>query len=150
MTATEPEMITGQYESGTFFLKKNEIVMRLVHEWNTISIENNYRYSDEPPSILRDHPGFAEHRHDQSISSLLIKRFGYNDTKNMFHPHMNNNRPINIARNKNGTCLEDPKEHNMSSDFIFAILLILFDAFSVVLFLGSIAKKNCIKKMLDF
>ena len=42
----------------------------------TVAVADGYRYSDDSPSVLANHGEFREHRHDQSISSLLRKLRG--------------------------------------------------------------------------
>ena len=44
----------------------------LIDEWYNISCD--YHLIDDSPSIISNHNEFREHRHDQSILSLLIKK----------------------------------------------------------------------------
>jgi hypothetical protein len=66
-------MATSQLSSGFILLGKTSSNASLIREWRQISVENNYHYSDDTNSIAPNHPEFVEHRHDQSISSLLRK-----------------------------------------------------------------------------
>ena len=66
-------MSTSQLSSGFILLGKTASNCDLVQEWKEIAVERNYHYSDDTPSETRNHPEFIEHRHDQSISSLLRK-----------------------------------------------------------------------------
>ena len=69
-------MKTSQLGSGLIFLQKTSSNIELVNEWARIAIQDNYHFSDDSPSEQVNHPNFREHRHDQSISSLLRKSRG--------------------------------------------------------------------------
>ncbi len=60
-----------QIWSGTMFLKKNLETISLLEKWLEISHVNNL--IDDSPSIQKNHCRFVEHRHDQSIFSILCK-----------------------------------------------------------------------------
>lgn len=64
---------TGQIQATAFFIRKQENTCRLVQEWLHIMQEHN-ELIDDTPSRSPNLPDFKEHRHDQSIFSLLIKR----------------------------------------------------------------------------
>ena len=64
-------------------------------------IATNYHFIDDSPSILKNDNSFSEHRHDQSIFSLLIKSNKYKlNTKNNVIRESDIN--INISRKRNG------------------------------------------------
>jgi hypothetical protein len=93
---------------ATFFFIKNTIKEReLVNEWFKIAIEENYHYLDDTPSLIENHKSFIEHRHDQSILSLLCNLRGYEVDKMscLFNPKLyykNSfilNYPIHAPRN---------------------------------------------------
>jgi hypothetical protein len=69
-------MATSQLSSGFIILAKTESNEDLIKMWADIAIEEQYHFSDDSPSKLSNHPLFREHRHDQSISSLLRKLRG--------------------------------------------------------------------------
>lgn len=69
-------MKTSQLGSGFFLLTPSSENLELMTTWQNIAVEENYRYSDDSHSILPNHIDFREHRHDQSISSLLRKDRG--------------------------------------------------------------------------
>jgi len=46
----------------------------LVNEWYSVACK--YNLIDDSPSIKPNAEGFKEHRHDQSIFSLLTKKYG--------------------------------------------------------------------------
>ena len=60
-----------QIWSGTIFLKKNSEIINLLEKWLEISHFNNL--IDDSPSTETNHDKFVEHRHDQSIFSILCK-----------------------------------------------------------------------------
>ena len=66
-------MKTSQLGGGFVILGKTSSNLDLISQWQEIAIEENYRYSDDSPSLAENHPKFREHRHDQSIFSLLRK-----------------------------------------------------------------------------
>jgi hypothetical protein len=65
-------MDSGQIMAGIFGLKKNKYMVELIQEWLDIcSME--WTIDDSVQSVAND-PEFKEHRHDQSVFSLLRKR----------------------------------------------------------------------------
>ena len=44
-------------------------------EWLEIAVKDNYHFVDDSPSVLPNHKKFREHRHDQSIYSLLVYKY---------------------------------------------------------------------------
>ena len=69
-------MKTSQLGSGFVMLRPTPENRELVRAWKEIAVEDGYRHSDDTPSVAPNHPEFREHRHDQSISSLLRKSRG--------------------------------------------------------------------------
>jgi hypothetical protein len=65
---------TNQIIGGVFFLVKSEKTMNLIDEWKTISFIPHC--INDHPSYNHNYPGFTEHRHDQSVLSLLVKKYG--------------------------------------------------------------------------
>ena len=70
------EMKTSQLTANIMLMQRTKANVDLLQDWITISVEDNYRYSDDSPSKLANHARFSEHRHDQSIASLLRKLRG--------------------------------------------------------------------------
>jgi len=67
-------MTTPQLHATFFFLRKCANVVAMVNRWcETASI---YPLLDDTPSCAPNMPGFQEHRHDQSIFSLIRKMGG--------------------------------------------------------------------------
>ena len=67
----EPQVI-----SGAFFIKKNKENMLLFKEWYDIC--QDYQMISDMPSIEKNFDEFIEHRHDQSVLSLLVKKYNMN------------------------------------------------------------------------
>lgn len=62
-----------QLWAGTFLLKKNELCINLFKHWTDIAENHRYLMTDlksDTPNLS----GFIEHRHDQSVFSLLAKQ----------------------------------------------------------------------------
>lgn len=58
---------------GLIFLKKNSESIAFVEEWLRLALADNYHYIDDSPSVIANRSDYVEHRHDQSIYSLLCK-----------------------------------------------------------------------------
>ena len=65
---------TTQMQSGCIMLKKCETIVRLINEWYDI-VSNNYNLIDDTQSIAPNNNEFIENRHDQSILSMLVKKY---------------------------------------------------------------------------
>jgi hypothetical protein len=64
-------MNTGQLCSGIFFIKKNSKNIQFLRQW--LEVFENMSLIDDSASVLKNHKDFIEHRHDQSVFSLLGK-----------------------------------------------------------------------------
>jgi hypothetical protein len=84
-------------QSGFIFVKKNEKTVQFINEWYTIAC--NYHLIDDSPSILQNDPSFVEHRHDQSIFSLLTKsvKYNFNNENNLI-----DSSPFLLSRKRSG------------------------------------------------
>jgi hypothetical protein len=63
-----------QLMATSFILKKCDHTMKLVGEWYKYS--SNYHLIDDSNSNAKNDDMFCEHRHDQSIFSLIRKKYG--------------------------------------------------------------------------
>jgi len=93
---------TRQILSGISFLKKTEKTVKFLTEWYELSC--NYDLINDEPSVLKNDESFIEHRHDQSIFSLLCKKHGANilDDETWFESWDKNvymSKPILARRN---------------------------------------------------
>lgn len=70
----EPYISQKQCRAGFLILKKNQKTVRLIDEW--LQYCQNYNLITDCPNIYGkdNYEGFCEHRHDQSILSLLMWR----------------------------------------------------------------------------
>ena len=82
-------------QAGVVFYKKTTKIIEFVDQWYELC--QNYHNIDDSPSIIENFDGFIEHRHDQSIFNLLIKKNGLYDN-NFFEQGIN--FPIIIKRIK--------------------------------------------------
>jgi hypothetical protein len=62
-----------QHQATAICLKKCDTVMDLVKQWYTICC--NYHMIDDTRSSIDEYASFIEHRHDQSVFSLLTKKY---------------------------------------------------------------------------
>lgn len=97
-------MQTDQIMATVIFFLNNSENKQLVDTWYNICQEQNYRYLTDEPSIVPNHTAFREHRHDQSILSLLLKTAGIQPIldETWFHPNWHSNGinfPIWATRN---------------------------------------------------
>lgn len=71
----EEHLNKNQVCATTMILHNTDSVKEFVKEWINICIRDNYRYIDNNPSYLPNTSHFIEHRWDQSIFSMLIKKY---------------------------------------------------------------------------
>jgi hypothetical protein len=91
----KPEyLITAQRQGGTNLFLVCDETRNLVNEWYKLGCD--YHNIDDSPSNIKNLDGFKEHRHDQSIFSLLTKKY------NLFSKHSLKNA-IYCIRNRSGT-----------------------------------------------
>lgn len=65
---------TPQIWAGAFILKKTPTTIELINRWYDIHM-NHYDLTTDKRSKVPNLSGFREHRHDQSVFSLLIKSY---------------------------------------------------------------------------
>ena len=68
--------------------------MDFINEWYQIA--QNYNLIDESPSKNKEYPEFNQNRYDQSIFSLLMKKYYLYDRKNLI------GKAIELSRNRTG------------------------------------------------
>jgi len=66
-------LYSEQIWSGCFFIKKNKIGKQIIDEWIRFSKQDHLINDDDSKS--KNHASFKEHRHDQSIFSLICKKY---------------------------------------------------------------------------
>ncbi len=65
------------YAATLLFFAKTNATMELVEQWYGLCTEDDYRYLDDSSSHRPNHRDFREHRHDQAILSLLVRKHGF-------------------------------------------------------------------------
>jgi hypothetical protein len=86
-------------QAGLIIIKKNTKMTDFIKEWYSTCIHNNYHLLDDSVSIIPNDSSFIDHRHDQSIFSLLTKtnKHNVNNDKNKIDPY-----PFLFSRKING------------------------------------------------
>jgi len=84
---------TAQHQGSALIILKCKKIVDLVKEWYNTAC--NYHLLDDTQSIAKNLPCFKEHRHDQSIYSLLVKKYN-------LHNNYILKDVIWIARNRTG------------------------------------------------
>ena len=70
----EPRFLDSpQRQGGTLLFYINDDTRKLINEWYNVAC--SYHYIDDSPSVKKNAHNFQEHRHDQSIFSLLSKKY---------------------------------------------------------------------------
>jgi len=67
-------LVTHQMAATTLIMVKNDLIMNFIDEYYSVCA-NNYNLIDDTPSIENNFCGFIENRHDQSVFSLLAKKY---------------------------------------------------------------------------
>ncbi len=78
-----------QYITTYFFIRKTPTMVALVDEW--LAYMARFHLASDEPSVFPNYPDYVEHRHDQSLWSLLLKKHGH------FTPQDDYSWPQNIA-----------------------------------------------------
>jgi hypothetical protein len=99
-----------QIQASWFALKNSLQVRNMVKEWLRLSCYQNYRFLDNNSYGVEEYPGFAGHRSDQSILSILVKSGGYmtKSHEDLFRRYLYYPNswvllePIHVVRNRSG------------------------------------------------
>jgi len=80
-------LTTPQCMATVVIICKNERSTAFINEWQWLS--TNHSLIDDSPSPYGKYKGFRDHRHDQSIYSLLVKKLGsfVIPDETYFHPN---------------------------------------------------------------
>ena len=84
---------TYQRQAGAIMILVNPITRKFVNEWESYTY--NYHNLNDAPSKDKNDECFREHRHDQSIFSLLVKKYNLDNDISLHDV-------IEIKRNKSG------------------------------------------------
>ena len=90
MDCNKPEILeSGQIMATSFLIKKSSETLDLINEWLKIcSLEWTI---DDSPSTINNDLSFKDHRHDQSVFSLLRKKMNYFCIEDETYPSKTNN-----------------------------------------------------------
>jgi len=69
----DSQLTTRMHQAGANLIYINSVTRNLINKWYELSC-NYYFINDE--SICKNREAFKEHRHDQSVYSLLTKKYG--------------------------------------------------------------------------
>jgi len=87
-------LLSPQSAAGALLFCVCDKTRQFVNEWYEIGCE--YHNIDDTPSMNKNFPSFKEHRHDQSIFSLLTKKY------NLFSSDPSLHYCVEYRRNKTG------------------------------------------------
>ena len=73
---------TSQHEAGALMFLVCNRTRELVNQWYDIAC--NYHFIDDTASKNQNFPSFKEHRHDQSIFSLLTKKYNLYSNRSIY------------------------------------------------------------------
>lgn len=88
------EVYFCQIESGIILLEVNNITRKIIKQWYELCCD--YHNIDDTPSINPNVNFFWEHRHDQSVFSLLLKKY------KLFTDIIKEDKCIKYIRNRTG------------------------------------------------
>jgi hypothetical protein len=66
-----------QYQSGMLMLLQADSTLSCLRKWRDLSVESDYHLISDAPSTQPNAAGFVEHRHDQSLFSIVAKVSGF-------------------------------------------------------------------------
>jgi hypothetical protein len=113
-------LTTTQHQAGALMIFVCDKTRHLVNEWYMLACD--YHTIDDSPSILPNYPEFKEHRHDQSIFSLLTKKY------NLFSTTCIDTYCIKYLRNRTGKSKIQPE-----TQWCILIVYFIYLAFMVSL-----------------
>jgi len=70
----EPLLEQRQLMAGLLVISNQEVSHKLVNEWYDI-MHNHPNLVDDSPSVIPNNPEFIEHRHDQSVFTILAYKY---------------------------------------------------------------------------
>jgi hypothetical protein len=108
MNMNNTQLDTRQRQTGAILFLVCEETRKFADEWYTIGCD--YHNIDDSPSIKQNFQHFVEHRHDQSIFSLLTKKYNLYSSVNL--------KGIYYIRNRNGKSELSNKYLLMEYDYI--------------------------------
>lgn len=110
-----PKLSANHMQAGIILAKKCDIIVNLYKEFYDIA-SNNHNLIDNSPSKTPNNISFIEHRHDQSIFNILVKKYdllNYDMDRTFYGAYPNyidvynieaRDNPIWALRNRTGNC----------------------------------------------
>lgn len=89
---------TYQYEASFLLVEKNEITEKFLKEWLKYACDKRIISDDENTCGLMNYEGFIQNRYDQTVLSLLAKKYGFKGS-----------RPVDMPRSKEERNLDYPQ-----------------------------------------
>jgi hypothetical protein len=71
--STSPFLALRQIWAGLLFIRHTPANLLLLSHWAELCVARNYSLVDDTPSVTPNPSTFREHRHDQSILTLLLR-----------------------------------------------------------------------------
>lgn len=89
---------TRQFEATVIFFRKSPLVEAFMKEWLEV-VYNHFRLITDKPSQSPNLPGFKDNRHDQSIFSILAKKYKIEEfSRNELCPNEFDNMDWNVMK----------------------------------------------------
>jgi len=117
-------LYTKQRQAGALLFLVCDRTRHLVNQWYDIASE--YHMIDDTPSINTNVSCFRDHRHDQSIFSLLSKKY------NLYSIISLTNACIKYDRNKSGISKLAPSPFNIAWLFVLGAILVILVGFKAI------------------
>jgi hypothetical protein len=89
-----------QIQATIIFIKKSKETVNFIKDWYNLSC--NYHLIDDSISKEENNREFKDHRHDQSIFSLLLKTDKYKNDMNTDNNIIKNTYPFSLSRKRRG------------------------------------------------
>lgn len=106
MENNEEALHTNQYQANPLLLYKCPRTTEMINEWCHVAT-SDYHLIDDSPSVEPNFEGFQQHRHDQSIFSLLCKKY-------KLFSEITLENSIDVLRNKTGNSMLSTLDSPMS------------------------------------
>lgn len=99
-------LLKGHMQAGCLMIEKCDLSVKIIDEWYKTCCD--YHNIDDSPSEAQNDKCFIEHRHDQSVFNMIMKKYGIHNyflDPAYFYPDWNRygkEYPIWYCRNKTG------------------------------------------------
>jgi hypothetical protein len=108
----------NQLQAGLLFIRRTTANMLLISQWAETCVARNYSLVNDAPSSHPNPTGFQEHRHDQSVLTLLLRmtKHGTWMPDEAYHPELIKNGafipsvPFHCLRNHTGVRFIPPNQ----------------------------------------